>query len=91
LRGTGPLDEQARAKLREIDRRRPSLFEVPWIRLQRQVQRASTDGSTDTDSDDWLLEARARHAVWGVPWLKGPFDSNPDYEALIGPTAVKQA
>jgi len=93
LRGTGPLDEQAQVKLREIDERRPSLFEVPWIRLQRSTGDASGAAATESDKDagDWLLEARARHAAWGVPWLKRPFDSNPEYESLIGPQVIKQA
>ncbi len=91
LRGTGPLDERARVKLREIDERRPGLFEVPWIRHKRKSEGFAEGGSPpDNDSDDWLLEARARHAAWGVPWLKRPFDANPDYQALIRPTAVKQ-
>ena len=93
LRGTGPLDEQAQIQLREIDERRPSLFEVPWIRLQRKPEGPLANESTgvDTQSDDWLLEARARHAAWGVPWLKRPFDANPDYDALINRRAAEQA
>ena len=91
LRGTGALDDRAEAKLREIDGRRPALFEVPWIRLQRRIpgghklsaEKLSSQLAEDTEASDWLLEARARHTAWGVPWLKRPFDNNPTYRALI--------
>ena len=84
LRSSGPLSTQEQARLREIEERRPALFEVPWIRYQRGF-------ATDTALKDWLLEARARHEIWGVPWLKRPFDGNASYHELIVRAAAQQA
>jgi len=76
LSGQGALNREQEMQLDALDARLPGLFEIPWIRYVR-------GGADQQATETQRVEARQRLVRWGVPWLKGPFDNNPDYERLL--------